>query len=431
MSKRILAFLIFIIVMTPLLAGCMGEDRVYNEKPVVEILYPCSKTTVFGIVMIGGLAYDEDGNDTLINVEVKIGDGEWCIVDGVTNWSYDWRTYNITNGYYSVYARAWDGASYSDIDEITLVVSNPEISDSDAHKWAVFVAAANYPEKNESKLGNGGLYLAENIATYLIENCGYPTSNIVILFDDGWIRAENGYGTRIKPLQERVHKYDVAYGGATKANMEAAIKYVIQQSNQYSDSEVFIWFFGHGYGDQNNQLTGGKILEKSSLFLWNNEVVTDSELGKLLSSLRSKKTCIIVDACYSGGFADKTILNLPTLFLLHSGIPKPGRVVMTGASKFRSGYASTTQGPLFTLLWFDGLTTGKADGFRPGISKTGRRTLLKFFKDGKVSVEEAFYYARYMLRTSKVFDDYQKMEPQINDQYPNRGVIRSLRGMHL
>jgi len=431
MSKRILAFLLLIIVIAPLLAGCMGENGLDNNVPMVKILYPRGRAAASGIVMISGMASDKDGNETLVNVEIKIDEGEWFTVDGTTNWSYDWKTYDIEDGSYSVYARAWDGTSYSNIDEITILVNNPDIRDSDAHKWAVFVAAANYPEKNESKLGNGGLYLAENITSYLIGNCGYPTSNIIILFDDGWIRKDNGYGTKIQPLQERIHKYDIMYGGATKENTEATIKYIIDQSNQYDDSEVFMWFFGHGYGNQDNPIAGGKILEKSAFFLWDNTVITDSEFGELLSGLSSKKTCIIVDACYSGGFADKTILNLPTFFLLHSNIPKPGRIVMTGASKFRVGYASTTQGPLFTLLWFDGLTTGNADGFRPGISKIGRKTLLRFFKDDKVSVEEAFYYARYMLRTSKVFDDYQKMEPQINDQYPNRGVIRSLGGMFL
>jgi len=430
MSRRILALLLLIVVLTPLLAGCMGDNRVYNEKPAVEILYPHGGTTVSGIVMISGIASDEDGNDTLMSVEVKIDDENWSIADGITEWSYDWRTYNVTDGSYSVYVRAWDGTNYSDTDEINLLVDNPDVKESDSHKWAVFVAAANFPEDNESKLGNGGLYLAENITSYFVDQCGYPTSNIIILFDDGWIRTDNGYGFRIEPLQERIHKYDVMYGGATKANFEAAIKYVIDQSNQFGDSEVFIWVFGHGYGDSSKPVAGGKILEKSAFFLWDN-TVTDSEFGNLLSGLKSKKTCVIVDACYSGGFADKTIFNLPTLFLLHSGISKPGRIVITGASKFRVGYASTTQGPLFSLLWFEGLSTGNADGFRPGIDKRGRPTILKIFKDSKASVEEAFYYARYILRTSKALEDYQKMEPQINDQYPNRGFIRSLGGMSL
>jgi hypothetical protein len=116
---------------------------------------------------------------------------------------------------------------------------------------------------------------------------------------------------------------------------------------------------------------------------------------------------------------------------MHSGIPKSGRIVLSGASKFRVGYASTTDGPLFSLLWFEGLKTGKADGFRPGIDKSGRPTHLRIFKNGKVSTEEAFYYARYMLRTEKTFEDYKKMEPQINDQYLYKGPLRSIKEMYL
>jgi hypothetical protein len=166
------------------------------------------------------------------------------------------------------------------------------------------------------------------------------------------------------------------------------------------------------------------------VFLWD-DALTDQEIGDLLSDLKSKKTCVIVDACFSGGFADKTIYHFPTFFLLRSGIPSSGRVVMTGASKFRIGYASTTQGPLFSLLWFEGLKTGDADGFRPGIRHMGRQTKLRIFKDGTVSAEEAFYYARYMLRTTGDLEDYSKMEPQINDQYPHRGLLRSLGGLVL
>jgi hypothetical protein len=48
-----------------------------------------------------------------------------------------------------------------------------------------------------------------------------------------------------------------------------------------------------------------------------------------------------------------------------------------------------------------------------------------------VSAEEAFYYARYVLRTDKALDDYDNMHPQINDQYPHRGIVRSLKGLIL
>lgn len=430
MDKKIIAVLLVVSVALPLLAGCIGEDRVDNEKPLVEITYPRDRMAVSSIVMISGTASDPDGDDTLVRVEVMIDDDEWNIAEGTTKWSYDWRTYEIDDGLYTVRVRSWDGTSYSDVEEITVRVDNPGTVESDAHRWAVFIGAANFPSDNESKLGNGGLYLAEELATYFIENYGYSTSNVILLFDDGWIRRDNGYGARIQTLQERRREYDITYGGATEENVLASINYVVEESNKYDDSEVFIWFFSHGYGDQNNTLTGGKILESSAVFLWD-DILTDQELGDLLSGLKSKKTCIIVDACFSGGFADKTIYNLPTFFLLRTSIPRSGRVVISGASKFRSGHASTTEGPLFTQLWFEGLKTGKADGFRPGILKSGRPTRLRIFKDGKISVEEAFYYARYTLRTEENFKDYKKMEPQINDQYPHRGLFRSMGGMLL
>jgi hypothetical protein len=294
----------------------------------------------------------------------------------------------------------------------------------------LFIAAANFPKDNNSKLGNGGLYLAEKMAAYFIEQAHFPTSNIMILFDDGWIRADNGYGGKEKTLQQRQHEYDITYGGATKTNVEASLAYVINQSNQYQDSEVFLWIFNHGTGETKKTLFGGKLLQSSEIFLWDN-TITDKDLGDLLRPLQSTKTTIIVDACYAGGFADKTIFNLRTSLLFRSGIPHDGRVILTGTSKFRTGYASTTQGPIFSLLWFEGLSSGKADGFRPGLFDRGVERKLGIFKDGKVSVEEAFYYARYTLRTDAAFKDYRTMQPQINDQYPHRGILRSRGGLVL
>ncbi len=428
MDKRVIALILVISVAVPLFSGCIGEVD-SNEKPLVSIAYPLDGTTVSNIVMISGEASDPDGDDALVYIEVKIND-EWNIADGTTKWSYEWRAYEIDDGLHTVHVRAWDGTDHSEVEEITVRVDNPQNVESDAHRWAIFIGVANFPADNESKLGNGGLIFAEEAANYLIEECGYSTSNIIILFDDGWIREDNGYGDRIQTLQQRSHDFDIIYGGATKGNVLAAIDYIADQSNKYDDSEIFIWMFGHGCGDSDDELTGGKILESSSVFLWD-DTLDDQELGGALADLKSKETCVIIDACFSAGFVDKTIYNFPEFFLLKSGIPKSGRVVMTGASKFREGFASTTHGPLFSLLWFEGITTGKADGFKPGILKRGKPSRLNLFKDGKVSVEEAFYYASYVLRTDKAFEDYDTMEPQINDQYSHRGILRSKDGLFL
>jgi len=399
----------------------------FKEKPSLEILYPKDDMSVFDLVMVSGTA--SDAMNKLVDVEVKINDNPWENATGTYNWSFNWNTYNLSHGFYEIQARAWNGNVYSDVEKVTLYVDNPDEILSEEHKWALFIAADNFPEDNESKLGNGGLYLAENISSYLVENCGYPTSNVIILFDDGWIRSDNGYGSPIQILQQRSHKYRITYGGAIKENVVSAVNYIIEESNKFDDSEVFIWVFGHGYGTE-NRFAGGKILERSVVFLWD-DILTDKDLGGLLSGLKSKKTSVIIDACYSGGFADKTIFNLPEISILSSGLVKPGRVVITGESKFRLGYAITSSGPVFSQIWFYGIKTGYADGFRPGALHTGKPPRTSLFKDGKVSVEEAYYYTRYMLKSQMSLKEFSRMEPEINDQYPNRGVLRSMNGLIL
>lgn len=413
-----------ILLITLLFSGCLEDSGPKNKAPLVEIDYPMDNATVSSIVKITGTATDADDDADIETVEIKINGSDWETVEGTTEWSYDWNTYKHQDGKTPISVRAYDGTSYSEIIQIEVNILNPEIDESQTHKWAVFVIAANYPENNETKLGNGGLYLAEEMASYFVEKYDFSTTNVFILFDDGWIREDNGYGKRIETLQQRTHKYDFHYGGATEANVETVLRYVVEEANDYTDSEVFLWFAGHGSGDADNPITGGKILERSSLFLWD-ELLTDRELGDMLYSLRADKTTVIVDACFSGGFAQKTIADFPTFFLLNSRIPGSGRVVISGASKFRSGFASTTRGPLFSLLWFEGLTSGEADGFRPGIRSVGKPPVLGLIKNGRVSVEEAFYYARYVLRNDETFDEYESMEPQINDQYPHRGILRN------
>lgn len=430
MRRKFIIDILFIISIFCILTGCLEDENDINQKPKVEIYFPQNGITVSGLVKIYGIAYDVDVDGNVEKVELNINDTGWIVAEGTKNWSYDWGTYNLKDGPYNILIRCWDGKIHSENIEITIIVKNPKTMESDSHKWAVFIAAANYPEDNETKLGNGGLNLAEEMAEYFIENYDYSTSNIYILFDDGWIREDNGYGKKIETLQQRQHAYDLNYAGATKTNVKTILNYVIEESNRFADSEVFIWLYGHGYGNENDEFTGGKILESSAVFLWD-DMILDKELGEILYDLRSEKTCVIIDACFSGGFADKTIYDFPTFFLMRSNIPSSGRIIISGSSKFRTGYASTTRGPLFTLLWFDGIVSGDADGYNSGFRELGKPPIFEFNKDGKVSIEEAFHYAVYTLRNDKNLEEYSKMASQINDQYPRRGILRNNKDMIL
>lgn len=413
------------------LSGCINQNTTLtNTKPIIQITHPTAMESVLGIINITGTAYDEDGISQLEYVQIRINkNSTWKTVQGTEEWLYQWNTYAYPDGTIQLFARSYDGIQYSNIDHLQLTISNPEDVDYNSHKWAVFITAANFPEDNTSKLGNGGLYLSENMSTFFIEELQYSTTHVHLLFDDGWLRDSNGFGEPIKKLENSLHPYNITYGAATKENVVNTLNTVVDQANKYDDSEVFLWVFNHGFGDYNKQFTGGKILERSAVFLWDGYLI-DNELGQLLEPLQSEKTCIIIDACYSGGFADKTIYNFQTLPALRSNIPQPGRVVITSTSKFRTGIAIIEYGPLFSLLWFNGLNSGSADGFRPGILKTGRLPFL-VLSDGKVSVEEAFYYARYMLRTNENINKFKTMQPQINDRYPGNRLLNHMNGLHL
>ena len=398
-----------------------GAPRVENAKPYVIIDFPKNGYTASGLLIVHGKAFDKD-NDS-VKVEIRIDDDPWKKAEGFPEWSIELDTRFYSNGEHAIFARAYDGKEYSKVMKVSFLIEN-EV-EKGSHRWALFVAVANRVDV-ETKLGNGCLWIAEEMARYFINNFGYPPHHITILFDDGWIRSKNGEGEPVCTLQERDDRIAfVSYGAATKDRIEHVISDIVDKANQYIDSEVFIWFTSHGVGDTSNKLTGGKILEHSEILTWDS-VLSDDELGELLAPLKAK-TCIIIDACYSGGFADRTIFNMPSL--TQSDLPAEGRIVITGTSKFSIGYASTTKGPVFTQLWFEGIKTKRADGFKRGLLGISRPSLLRFFRDGKVSVEEAFYYARYKLRTE--YKDFFWMQPQMNDRYPSSPPFGNIKEMFL
>ncbi|MEA2054845.1 MAG: Ig-like domain-containing protein [Candidatus Thermoplasmatota archaeon] len=77
--------------------------------------------TISGIVNIQETASDDI---SVKKVEIKIGNGNWTVVNETTTWNYTWDTTGFDNGDYIVQARAYDGHEYSNIDVITVKVNN-------------------------------------------------------------------------------------------------------------------------------------------------------------------------------------------------------------------------------------------------------------------------------------------------------------------
>ncbi|MCK4614978.1 MAG: PKD domain-containing protein, partial [Thermoplasmata archaeon] len=95
-----------------------------NTRPTISITSPANNTTVSGTVTISGTASDQDGNETIENVEISINSGEWETATGTASWTFEWNTTALVNGEYSLKFKAFDGEDFSEILEINLDVQN-------------------------------------------------------------------------------------------------------------------------------------------------------------------------------------------------------------------------------------------------------------------------------------------------------------------
>ena len=93
--------------------------------PSVIITTPSNEDDVGGLITIQGNADDLDGY--VQKVEIRIDDGNWLITTGTNNWNYEWDTRTVINGYHTIYARSFDGESYSDTASINIIIKSIKI----------------------------------------------------------------------------------------------------------------------------------------------------------------------------------------------------------------------------------------------------------------------------------------------------------------
>lgn len=110
--------------------------NIFNSPPEITIIYP-SEETVSGEVIIKGSASDNDGDETILYIQVKIDD-DWEFVEGTTSWTYTWDTTYLDDGDYTISVRAFDGEEFSE-DSLNVGVDNP-------HKPTLFITS-DIPDK--------------------------------------------------------------------------------------------------------------------------------------------------------------------------------------------------------------------------------------------------------------------------------------------
>jgi parallel beta-helix repeat protein len=100
-----------------------AEDRL----PECTIYNPRDGATLSGTTIIRGTASfttELTQRMEIPRVEIRIDSGEWIQFAGVESWSYEWNTTTVENGEHTIYARSFDGLSYSPEVSVTITVEN-------------------------------------------------------------------------------------------------------------------------------------------------------------------------------------------------------------------------------------------------------------------------------------------------------------------
>jgi fibronectin type 3 domain-containing protein/Na+-transporting methylmalonyl-CoA/oxaloacetate decarboxylase gamma subunit len=104
----------------------MAPVELVNKAPTVAITTPSDGVRWAQTATISGTAFDSDGE--VEKVEIRFNDGEWLLVNGTDDWSYEVNPKDLPNGENIIYARSFDGENYSNEVDVTVTV---DISEDD------------------------------------------------------------------------------------------------------------------------------------------------------------------------------------------------------------------------------------------------------------------------------------------------------------
>jgi hypothetical protein len=117
---------------------------------------------------------------------------------------------------------------------------------------------------------------------------------------------------------------------ATVAGVRRAFQQVAAQAGP---EDMFLFFFsGHG-GQEPVAVSGLEPDGKSETLVLSDGEITDAELGQMFSGLRTRLSLLVVDSCFSGGFA-RNVVDRPGVMGVFSSEEDLTSAV---AGKFRAG----------------------------------------------------------------------------------------------
>ncbi len=97
-----------------------------NHLPAVSIISPADGATINGTVLVNGTMSDPDGVDTIQQIQIKIGDGNWTAMpfNQTFGWQHLVNTTAYENGEHTIQARVYDGIAHSNVATIMVAIDN-------------------------------------------------------------------------------------------------------------------------------------------------------------------------------------------------------------------------------------------------------------------------------------------------------------------
>jgi len=321
-----------------------------------KILSPDNNAILSGLIKISGTAKAEN-----------------TIIQKVYEWNTSWKE----NGNYTIQARCDGGKVYSEIELLNITIENKL-----PNKWAILCCAAT--DSTSLTFGKPSTFIYNStmeVYNIIQKNLSYPAKHIFLLINESF----------------------------TKRNLLSTLLYIKNTSYDFPNAQIILYFDAHGgtwVGSDGKLHSAIACYVDGATHDENNvtpedqiESLYDYELKTILDSVGPSKMFVSIYSCEGGCFANMDVTGKMHGMgdsILWGSCGGPGRIVLAES-------VTLSTGEFIEKFWREGLANNMGD-----------TNPINGNKDGKTSVEEAYYYWLF-----KNFDERDGNNPSFDDRYPS------------